>query len=71
MLVITALFRFDIFQTDPATCTQARTRLLDPAQKSWIVFQPGFVCDFWTRNFVYSGFAYSASHDSTSSIKAS
>jgi hypothetical protein len=57
MLVTTPLFSFDIFQTDPAPCTQAGARLLDPAQKSRIVFEPIIVFDFCQRNLLYAGFA--------------
>jgi len=37
-----SLFRFNVFQTDPAPCLQAIACLLDPAQESRIVFKPIF-----------------------------
>jgi hypothetical protein len=59
-----SLFRFDVFQTDPAPCLQAIARLLDPAEKSRIVFEP----DLRERNFFHSGFPNCASHEWASDL---
>jgi hypothetical protein len=41
------LFRLEVFQTDHAPSMQTVARLLDPAQKSRIVFEPIFKSTFF------------------------
>jgi hypothetical protein len=53
------LLFLDIFQTDSAPGTQAGARLLDPAQKARIVFEP-----IIPRNLLHGGFANCARHES-------
>jgi hypothetical protein len=41
-MVRLSLFRFDVFQQDPAPCLQTGAGLFDPALESRIVFDPIF-----------------------------
>jgi hypothetical protein len=73
------LFRFEVFQTDSEPCTQTGTRLLDPLQKSWIVFEPivelprlglanipgRIVLDLRERNLIDAGVASCASRSAS------